>query len=758
MKNGPFLIGLFLSCHTLFSQVPAEPRYPVVLVQFRDQHFSLESPTTIIADMLSKHGFNYDNATGSVLDYYNDNLNGAFRPSFEVLGLVELEGRMQDYGKDVFENGVRVGDKAPEKALIQACEQLDAEVDFSRYDSDADGVLDLLVMVFAGYDQAAGGKADALWAHQWNVQDCPDETLTQAAFDGVRLGQYIATPELAGSDGHHLNGIGSLCHELGHFLGLPDFYDTDFAAGGNAGGVYTFSLMGKGLYNNNGHTPPSFNLLEKSLLGIGTEASLPELPEGVVRLGTGEVAVSPTQTEGEYFLYEYRDGKGWDAPLPRGLVIYHVDRSAREVGAFTARQLWEDWRTYNGLNASASHPCYALVPSSHPGLLEYDAALSEGQMVFPGRDYVLFYEPVDWEGEYTGVQITNIALEEDGVRFRVLKDAGPNINGTVCDAAGNPLEGVKVSLGEETSAVSGEDGFFRLDLPSGVDGFDLTFYKKGYSSYSQSVSMGDYRMKSLSVTLRQADAPRESLLSPYNTEAAMGYFASTLVVGGVRLSPEELYPYVGQELGEVVFYPYLTSAFEGEIYLVVDLGARRLLTRKLENLVRGPYCKQVVDLSGEHIVIPEGMPLYIGYGSPTPEVNQLNFRVGTVYPAKKGRSYYSPFSMFGSTWKEMYVKSAGIYMDVALTVTAVENTRVKDLVELGYSYIERPQGKIKAGDRIPLIVHAPEDVFSVNWTLDAEDVKGELTPPLKAGSHVLQARILHWEGIEEILEVLLEVD
>ena len=106
----------------------------------------------------------------------------------------------------------------------------------------------------------------------------------------------------------------------------------------------------------------------------------------------------------------------------------------------------------------------------------------------------------------------------------------------------------------------------------------------------------------------------------------------------------------------------------------------------------------------------------------------------------------------------MFVKSAGIYMDVALTATAVENTAVTDLVELGYSYIEQPQGRLKEGDSVPLIVHSPDNVISVNWTLDSKVVSGERTPALSAGKHVLQAHILHWEGIEEILEVVLEVN
>ena len=749
MKKWLVSIGFLLCSAALFSGElpPRNPRYPVVLVSFKDVHFSLEDPAGLVTDMLSRQGFDHDGATGSVRDYFQDNLDGAFLPAFDVYGPVKLEGRLQDYGKDVYVHGERVGDKAPGDAVLEACAALDETVDFSRYDADGDGEADLVIMVYAGYDQAAGASADAIWAHQ-------DRLESEMLLDGVSVGSYMAVPELAGSSGKHLGGIGLVCHELGHFLGLPDFYDTDFATGGNAGGVYGFSLMGRGLYNNDGHTPPSLSVLEKKMIGF--PADIPELQEGLVRLTPGQMAMSTTETEGECFLYEYRGGAGWDAPLPRGLVIYHVDRSARTVGDHTAGNLWADWRNYNGINSLASHPCYHLVPSSNPWLLEYDAALIQGRMVFPGLDEVLYYEPVDWEGNFTGIQIACIELEEDGVSFRVLKDAGAQLNGTVRDAKGMPLEDVVVCLGE-ASARTGADGYFQLEWPEGVSSLAFTASLDGYLPYSEDVSMGKYRMKSLSVTLKQADAPREVVLSPFDREASMGYFATLPVLGGVRLSPEELYPFVGHELGQVVFYPYLTPSFGGDIYLVVDVESRRVLTRKLEGLVKGPYLKQVVDLSSEHIIIPEGMSLYIGYGSPAADAD-LSFRVGTVYPAAKGRSYCSPFSLQRSSWKEMFVSSAGIYMDVALTVTAVENTQAKDLVELGYSYIERPQGKIKAGERIPLKLHAPGNVISVNWTLDSENVNGESTPALKAGTHRLQARIQYGEGIEEILEVLLEVN
>ena len=764
MRKGLFLITFLLLSQALLVAVPFPPRYLVILAEFKDQSFTLENPAPLVQDMLSKKGFNYNGANGSVLDYFEYNSFGNFCPSFNVYGPVRLSGRMQDYGKDVYEQGERVRDIDPEKAVLEACrllsDQMDFASEFAEFDADGNGIVDLVIVIYAGYDQAAGGKADALWAQHGDIQ-CASEELAEETFDGTAIGPYILTPELNGSSGARLTGIGPVCHELGHFLGLPDFYDVDRAKGGNAGGLYDFSLMGSGLYNNDGHTPPSLNAQELRLLGWLPQESFRPLPEGLVNLPTvheGGVYVSPTETEGEFFLYEYRNGRGWDAALPEGLVIYRVDQSARQVGDHTAAQLWTDWRNYNKVNALAAHPCFHLIPSSAPEQLAYDATLAQGRMVYPGLDQVLYYEPVDWNGNFTDVQLTNIGLVNGAARFRVQKNAGANINGRVCDMAGVPLSGVSVSLeGIDLSALTDKDGYFFLALPAVEETlFSLVASKAGYAPVTVEVSLGGgRRMASVALQLPGEDDARERTLSHYDKTAQLGYYQAVSVLGGVRFGRTELYPYVGQVLTEVAFYPYLQPAFEGEIYVVVDLDDERVLTRKVENLHKGPYFKHVLDISDAHIVIPEGRELYIGYGSPS---DDTHFRVGTVYPGKQGSSFYSPFSMEKSSWKELFVSSLGIHMDVALSATTLEQLSAASLTELGYAYIEPMPGIIKAGDSFPLTVHTPEGVTSVKWTLDGTVVSGESVVLQSSGTHSIRARLTYRDGRGEVLELLLKVN
>ena len=84
-----------------------------------------------------------------------------------------------------------------------------------------------------------------------------------------------------------------------------------------AGGLYSYSTMCSGPYNNNGRTPPYFNAEELIMLGwmdgyteIESQGSLTVTPV------QNRVAYRiPTSTDGEYFVLECRGKTGWDSAL-----------------------------------------------------------------------------------------------------------------------------------------------------------------------------------------------------------------------------------------------------------------------------------------------------------------------------------------------------------------------------------------------------------------------------------------------------------
>ena len=392
--------------HTDNKMTHGERHIPVFLVQFTDLSFKTSSPAEKFDAMLNQEGYSANGGTGSVRDYYMDNSDGQFIPVFDVYGPVNLPNNMAYYGK----NDSNGNDVRPEEVLIHAAKALDDQVDFSQYDFDKDGFVDMALFYYAGYSEAEGGPANSIWPHQWDVQYI---SLGKSSyFDGVRFSSYFCTAELKGASGSSMCGIGATCHEFAHSLGLPDFYDTNYETNGEALGMYYFSTMDAGCYLNDSRTPPYFNSEERILLGWMTPGDVPELPSGQVSFTSVRYGVayrSMTDVDGEYFVYECRDATGWDKYLPTGLTVYHVDKSTvRKVGGMTPYAQWAEWKTYNTINAYGSHPCCYIIPAANQTSLNY-VSYTLSDYVFPGSKKKTTYIPIDWNKNETGVSLSDIA-------------------------------------------------------------------------------------------------------------------------------------------------------------------------------------------------------------------------------------------------------------------------------------------------------------------------------------------------------------
>ena len=58
---------------------------------------------------------------------------------------------------------------------------------------------------------------------EWELSD-PTNYGRSVKLDGVTVDTYACGSELMGISGKTLDGIGTMCHEYSHCLGLPDFY------------------------------------------------------------------------------------------------------------------------------------------------------------------------------------------------------------------------------------------------------------------------------------------------------------------------------------------------------------------------------------------------------------------------------------------------------------------------------------------------------------------------------------------------------
>lgn len=398
-----------------------DKRFLVVLVSFSDIDFKISNTQQAFSNLMNQNGYSANGGTGSVRDFYNDNSHGYFVPNFDVAGPYKVSKTASYYaGSSGFDYA--------EEAFYEACQKANNDVDFSNYDLDGDGVVDMVFFYYAGYNQAEG-KANTIWPHQYTFQATD---YYNVKFDGKKLGSYACTSELKGTSGTNMCGIGTACHEFGHAMGLPDFYDTDYDDyNGEAGGLYDYSTMCGGSYNNSGRTPPYFNIEERILLGWQQPSIIQEFGEsGTYTLTSvsNDVAYkTPTDMDGEYFVYECRSKTGWDRYIPEaGLIVYHVDKSSRTVPIYhlnnagteyvpddtiTASSLWSNWTQYNCINENGSHPCFYVVPAGEQSNLYYTGS----QWAFTGATGRNSFTARSWNGVDSDVQLSNIAYSDNQV-------------------------------------------------------------------------------------------------------------------------------------------------------------------------------------------------------------------------------------------------------------------------------------------------------------------------------------------------------
>ena len=414
-----------------------QKHFLVILVEFADVKFSSSDPNQVFSDMMNKAGYNYRGATGSARDYYFENSHGLFEPVFDVYGPVTLKQNMAYYG----ENDINGYDKKASEAVASGCSALNDQIDFSLYDNDNDGEVDLVYMYYAGFSEAEGADENTIWPHQWDLYSAGRSLIC----DGKQISRYACSSELSGdgSSAGYLVGIGAACHEFAHAIGLPDFYDTDYETNDHAAGPFDYSLMCRGSYNNDSRTPPYFSFEERIMLGWFKDSDYKEFAHsGQVVLTTvnDDVAYrTPTDQEGEYFVYECRTKSGWDAYVSPGLIVTHIDKSSRiinitndygQVVNYSAQYIWDNWHYINSINENGSHPCYYIVPSADQSNLLFGHKYYTGYgyyydnsnspyIPFPGKSNITTYAAESWNGVVSDITLSDITYADNKVSFNV---------------------------------------------------------------------------------------------------------------------------------------------------------------------------------------------------------------------------------------------------------------------------------------------------------------------------------------------------
>lgn len=376
-----------------------------ILIGFPDKPFT--KSTTDFANLWNQSGYNYEGSQGSVKNFYSENSYSNMNVTATVVGpyTAKKNSSYYDTGTDISNSKIR-------DLIREALTAAKNDVQFQDYDLNGDHYIDAVHVVFAGYGKESG-SAGIIWSHNWY--------LSIPVWQGIYRGKYyFCTPELAGNSGTKVAPIGTVCHEYGHNLGAPDYYD--LSSNGYPGTGH-WDVMCSGGWNNNGRCPAHHNPYTKAYIYNWL------VPMVIPSTSNVEYTLTPshnttsiyrinTATSGEFFLLENKKKLGFNSYVVSGnndgLLIYHIHSDIQNA--------------ITNQNVNSSHPqkCYIVnsngtcnpnsTPSSY-GLYDYLWAYPTYNQSYFSSSSVP--SAVSWAGVSTGVNLCNIRKSGNNIKFIV---------------------------------------------------------------------------------------------------------------------------------------------------------------------------------------------------------------------------------------------------------------------------------------------------------------------------------------------------
>ena len=264
-----------LSGYRLFPS-KGDKKVLVLMVEFSDVSFTYqkedidrlfnsdEMTTNVRVPYTDKEGIVHHivaKSQGSVANYFKSCSGGQFRPRFDVCGPIKVNNTAAYYST------------RPYTFVKDACVAAADDVDFTQYDSDGDGYVDLVYLLYAGYG-GSWGVQNVIWPQ---IQDNTSSYI--CTVDGMNIHRAAMSNEINFSPDIYsqlnidpqLAGIGVMVHEFCHTMGITDLYATSKKSWTDSKydnqSMEEWSLMDGGENRCNGCLPTPLNAFERYLFG-----------------------------------------------------------------------------------------------------------------------------------------------------------------------------------------------------------------------------------------------------------------------------------------------------------------------------------------------------------------------------------------------------------------------------------------------------------------------------------------------------------
>lgn len=423
------------------------PRVLTILVAFQDSAFTVNQPVEAFDQYLNGEtqqdlgNKNHQNLA-SVRQYFDICSRGQFTPQFDVVGPVTLPKEMAYYGGT---GNTGLGDRFHSfcSDAIEKVGEAELVNDWTIYDNDGDGIVEMVCIIYAGYGQNQGGGEETIWARasylDLKIAEGPKISFFNCSPEHFYPSSSIDEEGIAKKD--YINGTGVFIHEMSHCMGLPDLYQTNGNYVNNQG-MESWDIMDYGMYTRNGFAPAPYTAWEQEVMGwtelepvIASQhiSDLRPLEEG----GTALKLVNTADESGnEYIVMESIMERGLNSyAYGSGLLVYHVAYPYNSI------------HLEDNPNNTPGRPSVAVVPAS--GTLFNSYLTGSGKQytkaqwktcmagaLFPGTDNVTTLTPEMelpnyrfYDGSDATTRINfglyDITLSDGGISFYI-STSGPD--------------------------------------------------------------------------------------------------------------------------------------------------------------------------------------------------------------------------------------------------------------------------------------------------------------------------------------------